>query len=138
MPSWGGVPALAPEPGRELVGCALRGQGSPTEYPLSSHPNSDLRLILSTGQGESAKPLRCKTSLSLSVWLPPHPLPTHHPPPTFFHLCDPCHPGVYRDPVCWSLLPLSVWLAREGWRGKGGRWGGGCCRGNQGPGWAPE
>lgn len=80
MPSWGGGPALDPEPGRELVGCVMRGAGNPTEYLLSSNPNSDPHLILSTGQGEIAKPLRCKTGLSLSVWLPPSPLaPQPHP-----------------------------------------------------------
>lgn len=51
--------------------CESRGQGSPTECPPSSQQNSDLRLVLSTGQGETAKPLRRKPGLSLSVWLPP-------------------------------------------------------------------
>lgn len=36
--------------------------------------DSDLRLVLSTGQGETAKPLRRKPS-SVSVW-PPPPRPT--------------------------------------------------------------
>lgn len=62
------------------MGCVMRGAGNSTEYLLSSNPNSDPHLILSTGQGEIAKPLRCKTGLSLSVWLPPSPLaPQPHP-----------------------------------------------------------
>lgn len=87
------------------------GQGSPTEYPPSLYLNADLRLILFTGQGETAKPLRCKTSLSLSVWLSltPHPTLCLLPPLWSVPL------GVFCEPVCWSLLPLSVWLAPEGW-----------------------
>ena len=61
--------------------CIEEGQESPTEYLLSSNPNSDPHLILSTGQGEIAKPLRCKTGLSLSVWLPPSPLSPTPPMP---------------------------------------------------------
>lgn len=102
--------------------CALRGQGSPSEHPPNSHPNSDLHLILSTGQGEIAKPLRCKTSLSLSVWLPP---PTPSPPHASFHLCGLCRLGAHCEPVCGLFfLCLSGLLVRVGgW--EGGRRGGG-------------
>lgn len=119
--------------------CALREQGSPSEHPPNSHPNSDLRLILSTGQGEIAKPLRCKTSLSLSVWLlPPPPLPS--PPCASFHLCGLCRLGAHCEPICGLFfLCLSGLLVRGGgWQG-GGRRGGGCGRGNQGAdSWAPK
>lgn len=68
--------------------CDSRGQGSPTEYPPNTHQNSDLRLVLSTGQGETAKPLRRKPGLSLSVWLPPHPFSSLPLP-----LCGLCRRG---------------------------------------------
>ena len=131
VPSWGGGPVLDSGPGGGSLwagewDCALSGQGSPSEHPPNSHPNSDLRLILSTGQGEIAKPLRCKTSLSLSVWLPP---PSPSPPRASFHLCGPCRLGAHCEPICGLFfLCLSGLLVRVG--GGGGRRGGGCGKGN--------
>ena len=117
--------------------CAFRGQGNPSEHPPISRPNSDLRLILSTGQGEIAKPLRCKTSPSLSVWLPPpHPLPTPCLLPPLWSVPS---RGAHCEPIRGLFfLCLSGLLARGSGRG-GGRRGGEGGRGNQGPdGWAPE
>lgn len=79
--------------------CDSKGQGSPTEYPPNTHQNSDLRLVLSTGQGETAKPLRRKPGLSLSVWLPP--LPSSFLP---LPLCGPCRRG---HPVALSVISSS-------------------------------
>lgn len=75
------------------------------EWPPGSHQSSDLRLVLSTGQGEIARPLRRKTGLAVCL---------SGSPSTPLHLCGPCRPRLSCDPVCRFLLPLSVWLALGG------------------------